>query len=174
MTRHRPLSLFVLIASGFLAGCVDTPRQPVLRPIPPPPPTPPPGIVSTQPGTLVSPAPPSLRGNPTVAEVASTPTNASGLEVTSNFVANAQSPATIGNPTAPAPIIQSNVPQYEEVPPRPGPDYQWQNGYWRWDNAWVWVPGQWILASPSVIIVPEGRYYYHRRYGPDPWRYRRW
>ena len=151
--------MLVLLAGALLAGCAETPRQPVMRPIPPPPSTPPPGLVYV-PQTVVT------TNSPALTELANYPP---GFEVSSNFVANAQS-ATPGSPVQ----VGQPVPQYEMVPPQPGPDYIWRNGYWRWEGAWVWIPGEWVYRPPQVIIAPGWYYpppYYGRGYHGH---YHRW
>jgi hypothetical protein len=99
-----------------------------------------------------------------------------GYEVSSNFVASAgqTNVSTFGQVAASA-----GTPQYEIVPPRPGPDYVWRDGFWRWEGAWVWVPGQWEYRPPQVIIVePSFGFGYHYGFGGPryyPHRYyRRW
>lgn len=174
MRRTGIISLVVMTV--FLVGCAETPKQPVMRPIPPPPPTPPPGAVYSAPAYTVNTnaLPPMIvsTSTPPASIAGSVPpqgTNGSGLEVSSNFVGNAQNPVmTPGPGQAPAQLVPPAA-QYEVVPPRPGPDYIWKDGYWQWNNGWVWVPGTWVYAAPSVIIVPEP-WYYHRPY----YRYRRW
>jgi hypothetical protein len=157
----RMRTLFAVIAGGLLMGCVETPKQPVMRPIPPPPSTPPPGVVYVPPTVVVTNAP-----APTVSATAPAGTN--NFEVSSNFVANGQAPAVTGS--APAQVVQTAPPQYEVVPPRPGPDYVWHDGAWTWNNGWSWVPGQWVYRpAPPVIIVEPGFYYGRRHY-----YYRRW
>jgi hypothetical protein len=42
------------------------------------------------------------------------------------------------------------LPQYEQQPPAPGPDYMWNPGYWAWNSyGYYWVPGVWVVA-PAV------------------------
>jgi hypothetical protein len=153
----RRIAALMLVAATFaLIGCEEMPKQPVMRPIPPPPPTPPPGVVYVPPAVAAAanPVPP-------------------GYEVTSNFVGTAQVPQN----TQASPQSVQSTPQYEVVSPRPGPDYVWHDGFWNWNNGWVWVPGQWVYQPPSVIIVPGPGYYYGPRYyhGPGRWRYyHRW
>ena len=147
-----------LFAVSF-AGCEETPKQPVLRPIPPPPPTPPPGVAYV---------PPPANSAPVT--IAGSTNNVQGFEVTSNFVGNAQPAPSVQHSTQP-------VPQYEQIPPRPGPDYVWHDGFWSWNNGWAWNSGQWVYQPPSVIVVPGPGYYYgpHYYYGPRPYRYyHRW
>lgn len=147
-----------------------------MRPIPPPPPTPPPGVVYvpqmvyTNGGAMVAaPAPQAAAPAPATPVVSP---SGQPLEVSSNFVSSAPAPGQTvppGSPGAPGgAVAAAPQTQYEVVPPRPGPDYIWRDGYWRWENAWVWVPGQWVFEGPEVIIVPGG--YYHHGYG---WRYGR-
>ena len=164
-TKMRMRALFLVGAALLLAGCEQTPKQPVMRPIPPPPPTPPPGVVYLPPTVMMP--------NSVPAGVQVTTNTVQGYEVTSNFVGNVQAPQNSQAST------QSGqpIPQYETVPPKPGPDYVWHDGFWSWNNGWVWIPGQWVYQPPSVIIVPGPDYYYGPRYyyGPGPYRYRhRW
>jgi len=136
--------LLVVTLMVLLSGCVETPKHPVLVQIPPPPPIPPPGVAYV----------PST--NSTQIQ-----TNQAGFNITSNYVAGAQG------------MVSTNtqaMPQFETVPPRPGASYTWRSGFWRWNGAYEWVPGEWVYNPPAVIFVPEP-YYYHYPYGP-PWPYR--
>jgi hypothetical protein len=163
MPRRNALLLTVITVLG-LAGCAETPKQPEMRPIPPPPPTPPPGVAYVPaPATGTTGVPNGIMAqNPP----GTSSTIGPGIEVSSNFVGGAQTPVTTGMQVV---TPNAGVPQYEVVPPRPGPDYVWRNGYWRWEaNTWAWMPGEWIYQPPSVIIVPRPGYYYGR-----PWHYGR-
>lgn len=34
--------------------------------------------------------------------------------------------------------------RHEIIVRRPGPDFEWQAGFWRWDGRdYIWVPGHW-------------------------------
>jgi hypothetical protein len=154
-----------------MSGCAEMPTQPVLRPIPPPPPSPPPGMATVIYAPITNAAP---------AAVPNTLTNAPNYEVSSNFVASGQ--VTNGGSSAVAVAsAPPGTPQYELIPPRPGPGYVWRDGFWRWSGAgWAWMPGFWEEQAPAVIFVEPGFGfgYHYRPYG-GPWRhgpgrYRRW
>jgi hypothetical protein len=156
-----------LLASAvlFICGCESTPREPVMRPIPPPPPGPPPGaaIVVYGPATNIVASAPGVSTNVISAP---NPAEAGRYEVSSNYVATAQTNAAMGA------SVQGGqgMPQYEIIPPRPGPDYVWRDGYWSWQGTWVWIPGQWMYRPPPVIFMPEPGFSYHYHFG-GPWRY---
>jgi len=172
--------MLLMTAALVLMGCAETPRRPTLRPIPPPPSSPPPGVSMVAPQLIYTNAASALQNaTPTNPQSPASPVQ-QGMEVTTNFV-----PGTIQPPTGAvagngqvAPQAANPPPQYEVVPERPGPDYIWNEGYWSWQGAWVWVPGRWVLApEPNIIVVPRYEYgwgyrpyYYHRGWGPR----RRW
>ncbi|HEV8544348.1 MAG TPA: YXWGXW repeat-containing protein [Verrucomicrobiae bacterium] len=182
----RNSTILALAGMVFLiAGCAETPRQTEVLPIPPPPPTPPPGAIISSPAVVEQPnpafpAPNTAITNPVPgANVAvAVPGNQPGIEVITNFQANAQAqqPVIVGTPGGaytPAPAPGQPGPQVEVVPERPGPDYVWADGYWAWGGtAWVWMPGRWVLRpGANVIIVPGGDWHYRHRYY-DRWH--RW
>lgn len=210
MTGGRYSFCFLSFVALILAGCAETPKRQTMRPIPPPPSAPPPGAVYTAPllattngmiisGVTTAPppnasAPPAVMTTNVTTGVAATTNSvaewpgAGGMEVSSNFQATAQSPPPGTSPEVVAtvpPGQPQGVPQYEVVPDRPGPDYDWVDGYWAWQGAaWVWIPGRWVWhPEPRVIVTPgfywgygyRGPYYRHHPggwYGPRP--YRRW
>ena len=52
------------------------------------------------------------------------------------------------------------APQYDPMPPQPGPDYIWIQGSWiRSGGNWVWVRGRWDRAPRPGM-----------RYEPDHWQ----
>lgn len=40
-------------------------------------------------------------------------------------------------------------PRREVVRARPGPQFDWVEGAWHWEDGWVWIPGRWIVR-PTV------------------------
>jgi hypothetical protein len=156
--------LLLVIGVTFLSGCAEIPKEPVMRPIPPPPPGPPPGVATV----IHAPAP---------AGAASVSTNASirlgNYEISSNYVG-------VADTTNVAAQAAAGTPQYELIPPRPGPDYLWRDGFWRWEGKWVWVPGVWeYRPSPVIFIEPGFSYHYgfggpwhHHYYGPRAFPHR--
>ena len=47
----------------------------------------------------------------------------------------------------------------ETKPSRPGPDYVWVGGYWRWSGTkYVWQSGRWQRPSASGKVWVAGRY----------------
>jgi WXXGXW repeat (2 copies) len=76
---------------------------------------------------------------------------------------------------APLPPIR-----HERVLVRPGPNYVWVPGYWRWEGRrYAWIAGTWVLPPrPGAIWVgPRVIYrYHHPYYYGGYWRYhgRRW
>ena len=64
--------------------------------------------------------------------------------------AAAQPPAaTAAQP--PAPVVAAPYepppPPVEMMPPSPGPDYYWSDGYWNWGPAgWIWIGGRWTIG----------------------------
>ena len=161
-----------ILTTVFLSGCVETPRQAVMRPIPPPPSGPPPGAA-----VVVYRPVPGVTNAPVLTVPSTNSLGQEGYEVSSNFVASAGSTAT-NFTTAAAIPYSAGTPQYEIVPPRPGADFVWRNGFWRWEGTWVWVPGQWEFRPPQVIIVEPGfGFGYHHHFGGPryyPPRHRRW
>jgi hypothetical protein len=162
----RSVDSSALIASLalLLSGCASVPNEPVMRPIPPPPAGPPAGAA-----TVVY-APPST-ATPVATNLTIVPP---GVEVSSNFVAHAQTnlAGSVGTAVNASP---QGTPQYELIPPRPGPNYFWRDGFWQWQGSWVWIPGQWeYRPPPAVIFVPEPGFHYHYRFGPRlhrPWHH---
>ena len=161
-----------------MVGCAETPRRPVLRPIPPPPASPPPGAVYSPAPT---PAPNASAAQTPAVTLTNAPGTQSGYEVTTNFAPNATIQNAPGSDVVGSVTPDTGVPQYEVVPERPGIDYDWVDGYWAWQGRWVWVPGRWVWRpQPRVIVSPEfywgPRYYYGPRYyhgwrhGPGRWR----
>jgi hypothetical protein len=47
-------------------------------------------------------------------------------------------------------------PGYASIPPSPGPEYIWADGYWAPDG--IWVPGYWYLPSYSNGYYGSGYY----------------
>jgi hypothetical protein len=69
--------------------------------------------------------------------------------------ANAQIYVRIGPPP----------PRREVIVARPGPEYVWQRGYYRWDgNQHVWVSGTWVLPPHPHAHWVDG-HWVHRRQG---------
>ena len=47
---------------------------------------------------------------------------------------------------------------------RPGPEFVWINGYYRWDGAvYAWVPGRWERPPRARAVWVTGRWYHERR-----------
>jgi len=73
--------------------------------------------------------------------------------------------APVPAPPPPSPVVVTQsppAPPVEVVSPAPGPGYAWVSGYWSWQGAWVWVPGNWMVQPrPAVIWVP-GHWIRHR------------
>lgn len=45
-------------------------------------------------------------------------------------------------------------------PPKPGPNFIWIEGTWRWDKKtkqYIWVPGHWEKIKPNAVWV-EGHW----------------
>jgi len=173
MRREATIATLGVAVILLITGCAETPRQPVMRPIPPPPPGPPPGVATV----IYAPPPTSVAAAP-VSNLSTNTTTLSNYEVSSNFVASVQSTNALSGQ---AQVSPSGTPQYELIPPRPGPNYLWRDGFWRWEGTtWAWVPGQWEPHPQAVIFVEPsfgfGYDYYHYggawRHGPG--RHRRW
>src|SRR5262249_26678615 len=50
------------------------------------------------------------------------------------------------------------------VEDRPGPDYIWVAGYYRWDGAvYAWTPGRWERPPRARAVWVTGRWYHERR-----------
>ena len=64
--------------------------------------------------------------------------------------------------------------QVEVVTVRPGVEYAWVPGYWRWDrSAYVWVGGTWERAPRARAVWVQGRWRHHNRgwyWAPGHWR----
>ena len=56
-------------------------------------------------------------------------------------------------------IGEPPAPRAYRVPPRPGPDYVWVEGYHRWDGrAYAWVPGRWDRGPQARAVWVPGRW----------------
>lgn len=50
---------------------------------------------------------------------------------------------------------QPPVAKVEVITPAPSAEYFWIPGYWKWQNGWVWVPGQWtVRPHPTAVWEP--------------------
>jgi hypothetical protein len=47
------------------------------------------------------------------------------------------------------------LPVYEQ-PMCPGDGYLWTPGYWAWDGAYYWVPGEWVMAPETGYLWTPG------------------
>ncbi|HZQ50952.1 MAG TPA: YXWGXW repeat-containing protein [Bryobacteraceae bacterium] len=60
---------------------------------------------------------------------------------------------------APPPVV------IEHPPVRPGPNFIWIRGFYRWDGArYVWVPGHWVVPPRRHTVWVDG-HWVHRRGG---------
>ena len=50
----------------------------------------------------------------------------------------------------------------EVISARPGPDFVWIEGYWSWNDRYVWVPGRWDRPPRRNLRWASGRW----RHGP--------
>jgi hypothetical protein len=59
----------------------------------------------------------------------------------------------------------------EELPPRPGRQCVWVDGYWEFTDRWEWQAGEWVVAPPRCRLAPVEL----RRTGGQLWHARpRW
>src|SRR5206468_2555431 len=66
-------------------------------------------------------------------------------------------------------IGQPPPPRAYRVPPRPGPDFEWVEGYWyRVGPRWEWHDGYWTRVPYAGAYWVEP-YYYGGRYFPGRW-----
>jgi hypothetical protein len=50
---------------------------------------------------------------------------------------------------------QPPVEKEEVITTRPGPNYTWIPGRWRWENKWNWSTGHWFAnPHPNAVWVP--------------------
>ena len=58
---------------------------------------------------------------------------------------------------------------------RPGPEFVWVTGYYRWDGVvYAWVPGHWDRPPRPRAVWVTGRWYHERRgwyWVEGHWRY---
>ncbi|MGC2633693.1 MAG: hypothetical protein WA215_05705 [Candidatus Cybelea sp.] len=53
------------------------------------------------------------------------------------------------------------LPEYQQQPPAPGPDYMWNPGYWAWNSyGYYWVPGVWVVAPVVGLYWTPGYWGY--------------
>lgn len=133
-------SLPIAVALGcaaFLAGCATEPESHVVSA--PPPATPP----------AATPSPATTTTTTTATPVVTT--HADGTQTTQTVVVTQAPPA----------------PQQEVVSARPGPDYVWVAGYWRWrDSRYEWVAGHWeVPPRTGAVWIPP-------RWAPESGGYR--
>jgi hypothetical protein len=77
--------------------------------------------------------------------------------------AGAQISVRIGPPRPPREVIVA----------RPGPNYVWTPGYYRWSgNRYVWAPGAWVVPPHRHARWVPG--YWARRHGGYVWVDGRW
>jgi hypothetical protein len=96
--------------------------------------------------------PPSLTKLPAAAltPVAAAPASEAAAAQPAPPEANAQAEA----PVAVAPY-EPPPPPVEVMPPSPGPDYYWSDGYWDWGPAgWIWFGGHWRTGFGPGRIGP--------------------
>ena len=68
--------------------------------------------------------------------------------------ANAQVYVRIGPPP----------PRREVIVTRPAPGYVWVRGYHQWNgNAYVWVPGRWVLPPREHVVWVDGHWRHEGR-----------
>jgi YXWGXW repeat-containing protein len=62
----------------------------------------------------------------------------------------------------------------EVITTRPGAEFVWVPGYWRWDrNAYLWVGGNWERAPHARAVWIQGRWRHSNRgwyWAPGHWR----
>ncbi len=62
----------------------------------------------------------------------------------------------VGVHSRPATYVQVAPPValLETIPTMPYPNAYWIDGYWRWDDHWVWSPGYWTTRpQPNAVWV---------------------
>jgi len=60
----------------------------------------------------------------------------------------------------------------EVVSAKPGPNFVWVAGYWKWSGgAYVWAPGHWVKAKPGKAWVAG---HWERRGNHWVWRSGHW
>lgn len=53
------------------------------------------------------------------------------------------------------PTVAPPPPKNEVKTPKPGPNYVWISGHWKWTGGnYVWVSGHWTRAKPGKVWVP--------------------
>lgn len=61
------------------------------------------------------------------------------------------------------PVVNTQPPPPKQVKPvgnKPGPNYEWHQGHWKWDpkhKKYVWIKGYWTKNKKGKNWVP-GRY----------------
>ncbi len=50
------------------------------------------------------------------------------------------------------------TPKTEIQPPKPDGDVIWVGGRWKWESAWVWLPGRWVSKPYRNAIWVAGRW----------------
>lgn len=48
--------------------------------------------------------------------------------------------------TVPYVVVEKEPPKVieETITTKPGPNYVWATGHWRWEGKWIWVKGHWV------------------------------
>jgi hypothetical protein len=78
-------------------------------------------------------------------------------------------PQPQGAPVAAAPY-DPPPPPVEMMPPSPGSDYYWSDGYWNWGpTGWIWIGGRWSIGYGPGWIGP-GRPWHGWEHGGRRWR----
>jgi hypothetical protein len=81
-------------------------------------------------------------------------------------------------PTPPPGVVYVDrgppVDRTEVIIQRPGPDFVWIKGHWRWDGRdYDWVPGHWAAIERGYRSWAPGHWAHHRRgwyYVEGHWR----
>jgi hypothetical protein len=61
-----------------------------------------------------------------------------------------------GEPPIAAAPYEPPPPPVEVIPPSPGPDYYWSDGYWYWGpTGWVWIGGRWAIGFGPGWVGPR-------------------
>jgi hypothetical protein len=60
-------------------------------------------------------------------------------------------PGDIATDTPPPP------PTRDAAPPAPGPEYVWNEGFWKWagNQHYEWFPGHWVLPPEGWVWIPN-------------------